>query len=100
MKQDHSRVIEEIKSKATRIRKTDDLLPLIDAASQAKYVLLGEASHGTSEFYTYRTELTKALIQEHQFTFIAVEGDWPSCYEVNRYIKGHADAKTHWRKSC
>ena len=94
MKQDHSRVIEEIRSKATRIRKADDFLPLIDAASQAKYVLLGEASHGTSEFYTYRTELSKALIQEHQFTFIAVEGDWPSCYEVNRYIKGHADAKS------
>ena len=56
----------------------------------AKYVLLGEASHGTSEFYSIRSDLTKQLIQEHGFSFVAVEGDWPACYEVNRYIKGMA----------
>lgn len=67
-----------------------ELKPIVDRASTAKYVLLGEASHGTSEFYTIRRELTKQLIQDHQFSFIAVEGDWPSCYEVNRYIKGKA----------
>lgn len=93
MKQHDFTVIEEIKSKAARLQHEDDLLPLAEAAGQAKYVLLGEASHGTSEFYTYRTQLSKMLIQEHQFTFIAVEGDWPSCYEVNRYVKLHKDAK-------
>jgi erythromycin esterase len=51
-------------------------------------VLLGEASHGTSEFYSWRTEITKRLISEQKFSFIAVEGDWPDCYNVNRYVKG------------
>ena len=64
--------------------------PLVREASDAKYVLLGEASHGTSEYYTIRSDLTKQLIQEHGFSFVAVEGDWPACYEVNRYIKGMA----------
>jgi erythromycin esterase-like protein len=50
--------------------------------------LLGEASHGTSEFYTWRAEITKRLITEKGFSFIAVEGDWPDCYRVNRYAKG------------
>ncbi|MFZ3589862.1 erythromycin esterase family protein [Bacillus sp. DJP31] len=49
----------------------------------------GEASHGTSEFYTKRSEITKRLILEKKFTFIAVEGDCPSCYEVNRYVLGY-----------
>lgn len=51
-------------------------------------MLLGEASHGTSEFYSWRTEITKRLIAEQKFSFIAVEGDWPDCYNVNRYVKG------------
>ncbi|SFA70061.1 MULTISPECIES: erythromycin esterase family protein [unclassified Bacillus (in: firmicutes)] len=70
------------------IKSSDDLNPLIDRMAQSKIVLLGEASHGTSEFYTIRTEITKKLIKEKGFSFIAVEGDWPSCQEVNSYIKG------------
>ena len=65
-----------------------DLDPLLDAIGDARYVLLGEASHGTHEFYTWRAALSKRLIQEKQFSFIAVEGDWPDCYRVNRYVKG------------
>ena len=85
-----SQLIDEIKNYAVKFSSPTELQPLINAASHAKYVLLGEASHGTSEFYTIRTELTKQLIQEHQFSFVAVEGDWPACYEVNRYVKGLA----------
>src|SRR5262249_55613053 len=55
-------------------------------------VLLGEASHGTSEFYTWRAEISRRLILEKGFSFIAVEGDWPDCYQVNRYIKDYPDA--------
>ncbi|MBM6617737.1 erythromycin esterase family protein [Bacillus suaedaesalsae] len=80
---------ESIKKHALPFQCPDDLYPLIHAASHAKYVLLGEASHGTSEYYKTRTEITKKLIQENNFNFIAVEGDWPSCYEVNRYVKGY-----------
>ncbi|GGF03294.1 hypothetical protein GCM10011383_12820 [Hymenobacter cavernae] len=49
--------------------------------------MLGEASHGTSEYYRWRTALSKRLIQEKGFQFIAVEGDWPDCFEVNQAIK-------------
>jgi erythromycin esterase-like protein len=53
--------------------------------------MLGEASHGTHEYYTWRAAITKRLIEEKGFNFIAVEGDWPDCYRINRYIKGYAD---------
>jgi len=62
--------------------------PLLELIGDAKYVLLGEASHGTSEFYMWRAEITKRLVTEKGFSFIAVEGDWPDCYRVNRYAKG------------
>jgi erythromycin esterase len=55
--------------------------------NNVQYVLLGEASHGTSEFYSWRSEITKRLIKECGFSFIAVEGDWPDCYKLNRYVK-------------
>jgi erythromycin esterase-like protein len=83
-------IVDEIKKQTVPFSSNSELKPLITEASRAKYVLLGEASHGTSEFYTIRASLTKQLIQEHGFSFVAVEGDWPACYEVNRYIKGMA----------
>jgi erythromycin esterase len=72
-----------------KLENTDaDLDPFIERVGDAHYVLLGEASHGTSDFYTWRAEITKRLITEKGFSFMAVEGDWPDCYRVNRYIKG------------
>lgn len=56
---------------------------------------MGEASHGTHEYYTWRAVLSKKLIQEQGFNFIAVEGDWPDCYKINRYIKGYPNAGTN-----
>jgi erythromycin esterase-like protein len=53
-------------------------------------VLRGEASHGTHEFYRVRAEITKRLIREKGFRAVAVEGDWPDAYRVNRYVRGHA----------
>jgi erythromycin esterase-like protein len=70
----------------------DDLDPLLDAIGDARFVLLGEASHGTAEFYTWRTEISKRLIAEKGFSFIAVEGDWPDCYRVNRFVKARPDS--------
>jgi erythromycin esterase-like protein len=54
----------------------------------ARFVLIGEASHGTHEFYRLRAELTKRLILERDFSVVAVEGDWPDAYRVNRYVQG------------
>lgn len=61
---------------------------VLDAIGDARIVLLGEATHGTSEFYKTRAALSKRLIQEKGFTNIAVEGDWPSAQAINRYVKG------------
>src|SRR5688572_19651067 len=66
-------------------RQFDRLLELIGDAS---YVLLGEASHGTHEFYAARAEITRRLIQEQRFSAVAVEADWPDAYRVNRFVQG------------
>ena len=70
-------------------RDYDALLGLI---GDARIVLLGEASHGTHEFYRERARITKRLIAEHGFTAVAIEGDWPDAYRVNRYVAGRAPA--------
>jgi erythromycin esterase len=77
-----------------KLEKSTDLDLLFEEIREdnVKYVLLGEASHGTSEFYTWRREITKHLITEKEFSFIAVEGDWPDCYNVNRYVKAMPDS--------
>src|SRR3954471_330966 len=82
----------ELRRQPRPLSSPSDLDPLLDRIGDARYVLLGEASHGTSEYYSWRAELSKRLIREKGFSFIAVEGDWPDCYRVNRYIKGYADA--------
>jgi erythromycin esterase len=64
----------------------------MERIGDSRYVLLGEATHGTSEFYTWRAELTKRLVVEKGFTIIGVEGDWPDCYRVNRYAKARAES--------
>jgi erythromycin esterase-like protein len=63
----------------------DALLALV---GDARVVLLGEASHGTHEFYRERARITKRLITELGFTGVAIEGDWPDAYRVNRYVCG------------
>ena len=80
---------EAIKKFAQPFNNPEDLTPLLKAVGDAKIVLLGEASHGTSEFYKVRAELSRRLIEEKGFTLIAVEGDWPSTQQVNRFIKGY-----------
>src|SRR3954454_9048941 len=91
-------MIGSLKKYAKPFHSIDDLDPLLDAIGDAKYVLLGESSHGTSEFYTIRAELTKRLIQEKGFSFIAVEGDWPACQSINRYIKGFSPTEKDVRE--
>lgn len=87
-------VVKAVREKALKLTDYSDLDSIIDVIGDAKYVLIGEATHGTSEFYAIRAELSKLLIQKKGFSFVAVEGDWPSCYSVNRYCKGYSEAKT------
>jgi erythromycin esterase-like protein len=65
---------------------------LLGRIGDARFVLLGEASHGTAEYYTWRAEISRRLIVEKGFQFIAVEGDWPACDRLDRYTKGRGDA--------
>ncbi len=66
----------------------EDFDPLLALIGDARLVLIGEASHGTHEFYRIRAEITKRLIREKGFTAVAVEADWPDAYRVNRYVRG------------
>ncbi|XYI02653.1 erythromycin esterase family protein [Sorangium sp. So ce1128] len=87
-----------VRSLALPLRSAADLDPLMARIGDARCVLLGEATHGTHEFYTWRAELSRRLILEKGFSFIAVEGDWPDCYRVNRYAKGYAGAASAARE--
>lgn len=69
-------------------RDHDALLAL---AGPARFVLIGEASHGTHEFYRERALLTQRLIAEHGFHAVAIEGDWPDTYRLNRYVRALSD---------
>jgi erythromycin esterase-like protein len=75
----------------------DGFGPLLDSIGDASLVLIGEASHGTHEFYRTRAELTKALVERKGFNVIAVEADWPDAYRANRWAQhtsNDADAET------
>jgi len=74
------------------LQHNDALISAI--GDSAKVVMIGEASHGTKEFYEHRAALSKRLITEpnSQFAFIAIEGDWPDVYAINRYVKCLGDS--------
>lgn len=82
--------IDLLKHTSSPLENVSDLDPLMDYIGDAKYVLLGEASHGTHEYYIWRMKITQRLIKEKGFSFISVEGDWPDCYRVNRFVKGYS----------
>ena len=67
---------------------TADYDRLLERIGEARFALIGEASHGTHEFYRERARITKRLIEEKSFTAVAVEADWPDAYRVNRYVRG------------
>ncbi|KAH8929013.1 hypothetical protein BT69DRAFT_1236464, partial [Atractiella rhizophila] len=69
----------------------------IDSFSSSRIVLLGEASHGTSEFYTARAAITRRLIEKHGFSIVATEADWPDAASIDRYVRlkvGKGDSAT------
>jgi erythromycin esterase-like protein/predicted phosphoribosyltransferase len=70
----------------------DDML--FDIVGDAHFVLIGEASHGTHEFYAARARMTQRLIEEKGFSAVAAEADWPDAYRVNRYVRGRGNDAT------
>src|SRR4051812_25497721 len=73
---------------------TDGFASLFESIGDADIVLIGEASHGTHEFYRTRAELTKALVERGGFNIIAAEADWPDAYRVNRWVR-HASGDSN-----
>jgi erythromycin esterase-like protein len=85
-------LIESVREAAHPLTGTAaDYDPLIELVGDARFVLLGEASHGTHEFYHERALITTRLIEEKGFAAVAVEADWPDAYRVNRYVHGASD---------
>jgi erythromycin esterase-like protein len=84
--------VNSIRQWAFPLNEMTDLAPLMKRIGDARIVMLGEASHGTSEYYSWRAYITQQLIQKKGFNLVAVEGDWPDCYRLNRYIKNYAGA--------
>lgn len=89
---DEQEVIFNLQQFGCPLERVEDLDPLFKRIGDARIVMLGEASHGTHEYYTWRNRITRRLIEEKGFSFISVEGDWPDCYLLNRYIKNYEGA--------
>ena len=79
--------MDDVRALASPLVTPADLDPVLERVGDARIVLLGEASHGTHEYYAWRAALTKRLVEEKGFGFVAVEGDWPECYQVNRCVR-------------
>lgn len=85
-----SAVLGEIHALARPLRSDRDLDGLVRRAADCRFTALGEASHGTHEFYSWRATLSRRLIEEQQYTWIGVEGDWPDCWRINQWVRGHS----------
>ena len=81
----------DIRRLANPLRSAADLDAVVKMADERRFVAIGEASHGTHEYYDWRAQLSRRLIVEQGFTWIGVEGDWPDCWRINRWVRGAAD---------
>ncbi|HEX2773116.1 MAG TPA: erythromycin esterase family protein [Micromonosporaceae bacterium] len=83
---------DEVTGLAAPLNDPGDLDVLLDRVGDARVVMLGEATHGTHEFYTWRAAISRRLIEEKGFSFVAVEGDWPDCDRVDDSVRCRPDA--------
>src|SRR5437868_3676548 len=84
-------MLETLCEEAISFAEMDELDVWSALIGDARFVLLGEATHGTHEFYAGRARLTRRLILEKGFNVVAVEADWPDAARVNRYIQHRSD---------
>lgn len=89
---------QNIEQRVNPLQEDASLDKLISTAANKKLVLLGEASHGTHEYYLWRDKISRRLISEQNFSFIAVEGDFASLYHLNRYVKNMDGAASSARE--
>ena len=76
--------------------ETASLAPLLDRIGEADIVLIGEASHGTSEFYEMRNRITRELIVKNGFDFVAIEGDWPDAARIDHFVRHFETPPSEW----
>ncbi len=76
--------------------ETADLDPLLERIGDADIVLIGEASHGTSEFYKLRSRITRELIVKKNFKFVAIEGDWPDAARIDHFVRHFDTPPSEW----
>jgi erythromycin esterase-like protein/predicted phosphoribosyltransferase len=77
----------ELETRAHAVGEKEGLDEIVERCAKSRVVMLGEATHGTKEFYELRRMISQRLIADHGFSFIAVEGDWPDCRKLNDYIR-------------
>lgn len=85
-----SAVLAQIHALARPLRTDRDFNGLVRRAAESRFVAIGEATHGTHEFHTWRDTLSRRLIQEEGYNWIGVEGDWPDCWRINRWVRGQS----------
>ncbi len=92
---EHDEIVRAVDEHALRLSGREaDFEPILRRIDDAHLVLVGEATHGTHEFYKFRAELTKRLIERKGFRLVAVEADWPDAYRVNRWVQHQGGGET------
>ena len=86
-------LIEDVRALARPLRGDAALDWIVERARPRRFVAIGEASHGTREFYSWRARLTRRPIEEAGANWIGVEGDWPDCWRIDRWVRGIADTE-------
>ena len=93
-----ARLLREVAQPISRTANEVDVGALLERIGDARVVCLGEATHGTSEFYALRAQITKALVRTRGFTVVAAEADWPDAARIHRYVRGLPSAPVpEWR---
>ncbi|MBS3804328.1 MAG: erythromycin esterase family protein, partial [Oleiphilaceae bacterium] len=90
-----SQPVEELRQAVIPMQgEAQDYDRLLELCQDRSFIMMGEASHGSHEFYQARVDITKRLIQEQGLNAIAVEADWPAAYRINRYVRGLSEDET------
>jgi len=87
-------VVDAMRACALPLEEQDRHDALLKMIGNARIVLLGEASHGTMEFYRERARITRRLVTDHGFDAVAIEGDWPDAQRINRFVRGRSDDRS------
>lgn len=85
------KLLEVLNQEAQPLDQHSDFSSLLEQVGEARFVMIGEASHGTQEFYQTRIAITQQLIQQKGFMAVAIEGDWPDAHRIHKYIRGRND---------